>query len=66
MAKCFWCDGTGKFKQPRDNEMFDKIFDSYDSAGIFNMGECREKALKETGYDLVQCKHCNGTGIEKD
>lgn len=66
MAKCFWCDGTGKFKQPRDQKKYDMIFDHYDSPGTMTMGECREKALEEVGYDLITCEHCNGTGIQKD
>nr|DAG37504.1 MAG TPA: transposase-like protein [Caudoviricetes sp.] len=42
------------------------IFDQYDSPGTMTMGECREKALEEVGYDLITCEHCNGTGIQKD
>ena len=66
MSKCFWCDGTGKFKKPRDKEKFDQLFDYYDSPGPLSMGECRERALEKTGFDLVKCEHCNGTGIQKD
>ena len=36
------------------------IFDHYDSLGTMAMGECREKALEEVGYDLITCEHCNG------
>lgn len=66
MSKCFWCDGTGKFKKPRDKEKFDQLFDYYDSPRTLSMGECRERALEKTGFDLVKCEHCNGTGIQKD
>ena len=66
MSKCFWCDGTGKFKKPRDKEKFDQLFDYYDSPGTLSLGECRERALEKTGFDLVKCEHCNGTGIQKD
>lgn len=62
MARCFWCDGTGKFKQPRNEEKYNQLFDMYDAPGVLTMGECREKALEEVGYDLIKCTHCNGTG----
>ena len=65
-ATCFWCEGTGKFKKPRDEEKYSEIFDRYDAPGTLSMGECRKRALEEVGYDLVKCKHCNGTGIQKD
>ncbi|MBO5484328.1 MAG: hypothetical protein J5979_03845 [Lachnospiraceae bacterium] len=62
MEKCSWCDGIGKFKQPNDEEKYSDAFDKYDAQGIFNMEECRAKALKEVGYTLVKCSHCNGIG----
>lgn len=65
MGTCFWCEGTGKFKKPRDEEKYSEIFDRYDAPGTLSMGECRKRALEEVGYDLVKCKHCNGTGIQK-
>ena len=66
MGKCFWCEGTGKFKKPRAEKKYSELFDRYDAPGTLTMGECRKRALKEVGYDLVKCEHCNGTGIQKD
>ncbi len=63
---CFYCDGTGKFKKPNDDEAFDKRFDHYDSMSYFiSMGEMREKALEDVGYTLIDCPYCGGTGIAK-
>jgi hypothetical protein len=56
----------GNSKKPRDEEKYSEIFDRYDAPGTLSMGECRKRALEEVGYDLVKCKHCNGTGIQKD
>lgn len=62
MEKCFWCEGKGRFRQPNDEKEYSIVFDKYDAQGVFSMGECREKALKEVGYTLIKCPHCNGTG----
>ena len=61
MEKCSWCEGTGKFKESNNQEKYNDEFDKYDAQGVFNMGECREKALKEVGYTLIKCSHCNGS-----
>ncbi len=66
MGRCFWCEGTGKFKKPRNEEKYSELFDMYDSPGTLTHGECRERALKKVGYDLVKCDHCNGTGITNE
>lgn len=55
---CFYCNGTGKFKKPNDEEDFDRRFDRY--AEFLSMGEAREKALKDTGYTLIDCPYCSG------
>ena len=62
---CFYCDGTGKYKEPLDDEAFDKRFDHYDSMAHFiSMNEMRERALEDVGYRLIDCPYCGGTGIE--
>lgn len=66
MARCFWCEGTGKFKQPRDEEKYSELFDMYDAPGTLTHGQCRERALKKIGYYLIECPHCHGTGIIED
>lgn len=60
--KCFWCDGTGKEKIPKNEEKFDVEFDRLEAMGQFSLNECREKALKFAGYEERICSHCNGTG----
>lgn len=55
------CEG-GKTKK----FLFSYIPERDDAPGTLSMGECRKRALEEVGYDLVKCKHCNGTGIQKD
>lgn len=62
--KCWYCEGTGKLKKPVNQEDFEKEFDRLDAIGQFNMHDCREKALDESGYTIVECHNCNGTGIE--
>lgn len=66
MEKCSYCKGTGKLEKPRDEKKFSELFDKYDATGTLTMGECRQKALKEVGCDLIECEHCNGTGIRKN
>lgn len=60
--ECAWCDGTGKFLKPRNENKFDEAFDKYDSQGCFTHGQCRKMVLEEVGYDEIECPKCNGTG----
>ena len=61
--ECFLCDGTGRYKQPNDEEAFDKAFDAHDSKAYFiNTKECRETALEEVGYTEIVCPACGGSG----
>ncbi len=57
--ECCWCNGTGKFKEPYNSQKYEEVFDKYDSMGVFNMEECRDKALEYTGYKIVKCPLCN-------
>ncbi len=59
---CSYCEGTGKFKKPNDEEAFDRKFDYYDKPGFMSMGEIREKALNEVGYTPIVCPNCGGKG----
>ena len=62
--KCPYCDGTGKYKKPNDEEEYARKFDYYaDKAYFISMGEAREKALADVGYTLIVCPECGGTGI---
>lgn len=57
--KCSYCDGTGKFKKPLNDEEYDRKFDYYcDKAYFISMGEARENALADVGYTLIDCPYC--------
>lgn len=63
--KCYWCDGTGRFKKPKDDDAFDKAFDRYDKLAHFiSMGEMRQRALEDVGYTEIECPYCGGSGEE--
>lgn len=64
MRKCTFCGGTGKYKEPNNVEEFDIEFDRLDKPGFLSLNEAREKALLKTGYTLITCPNCNGTGSE--
>lgn len=54
-----FCDGTGKYKKPNNEEEYDRVFDIYDSkSGFLSMGEIREKALNDVGYTEIDCPYC--------
>lgn len=56
---CFYCNGTGKFKKPLNEEEYEKRFDYYDSkADFISMGQSRERALADVGYTLIDCPYC--------
>jgi hypothetical protein len=40
MDYCAACSNTGRYKQPNDNEEFDRLFEKYDRPGTMNMHEC--------------------------
>lgn len=57
--KCSYCEGTGKFKKPNNDEEYSRRFDYYaDKAYFISMGEAREKALDDVGYTLIDCPYC--------
>jgi RecJ-like exonuclease len=62
MNNCSLCNGTGKFEEPNNMEAFDKEFERLDSMGDQNMDHCRKKALEYSGYTIIDCPKCNGTG----
>lgn len=64
--KCWYCEGTGKYKKPLNKEEFDKEFDRLEDLAIFNTFQCREMALEETGYTIEKCQNCHGTGFVDD
>lgn len=60
---CSYCDGTGKFKKPNDEDAYSRRFDYHaDKAYFISHGEAREKALNDVGYTLITCPVCGGSG----
>lgn len=60
MEYCLFCDNTGVYLKPNDEEAYDKAFDYYDDMAIFNHSETRKKALDDVGYTRVTpCPHCH-------
>ena len=63
--RCSYCEGTGKFKSPLNEEEYEKRFDYYESkADFISMGQCRERALADVGYTLIDCPYCNSAAAE--
>ncbi|MDU1031632.1 hypothetical protein ACQPUQ_10000 [Clostridium paraputrificum] len=58
-CNCDWCDDTGVYLEPCNNEVYSKAFDRYDAMGIFNNDEARKKALDDSGYTCINpCPYC--------
>lgn len=67
MSKCYFCDGTGKYRRPKDEERFEKLVDREMEKGYFvNIAMAQEKAYKEVGYDIIDCPHCQVCATEED
>lgn len=65
--KCSYCDGTGKYKKPNNDEEYSRRFDWYeDKAYFISTGEAREKALNDVGYTLIDCPYCAKSGEESE
>lgn len=63
MNKCYFCDGTGKWKKPNNEEEFDRLIDIEMDKGYFVNGHmAREKAYIKVGFTIEKCPICNGTG----
>ena len=62
MTKCYKCDGTGRYKQPNDEELFNELVDKYDNEGSHSTYECIKMALNYTGYTIIPCPVCKGAG----
>ena len=57
--KCNYCNGTGKYKEPKDKELFDKLVDNeMEKAYFVNYAMAEEKAYKEVGYTIIDCPYC--------
>ncbi len=57
---CNRCNDTGRYKEPKNKELFDRLVDSeIEKAYMVNYAMAEEKAYKEVGYNLVDCPFCN-------
>lgn len=63
--KCTFCEGSGRHEEPINKDIFNQEFDRLDDKGYLNMDECRKEALKKSGYTVIECPRCNGTGLQK-
>lgn len=59
MDYCLQCSNTGRYKQAKDNEKFEKEFDRLDDMGCFDHAHCYKEAMDYAGYNiLTPCPHC--------
>ena len=57
--KCNYCKDTGKYKEPKNKELFDRLVEQeMDKAYFVNYAMAEEKAYKEVGYTLIDCPYC--------
>lgn len=57
---CSFCNDTGKYKKPNNQDEFDRIVDSeIEKAYFVNYDMARKKAYKQVGYTLIDCPYCN-------
>ena len=57
--QCIYCNDTGKYKEPKNKELFDRLVDiEMDKAYFVNYAMAEEKAYKEVGYTLIDCPYC--------
>lgn len=64
--KCDYCNGTGKYKKPNDQEKFDNLVDCEMEKGYFvNLEMAEEKAYKAVGYTVIDCPNCQGNQEDK-
>lgn len=60
--KCRYCNGTGKYQQPKDIERFNHIVDTeMEKAYFVNYDTAENKAYKDVGFDLIECSYYNNT-----
>ena len=57
--KCIYCKDTGKYKEPKNKELFDQLVDTeMDKAYFVNYAMAEEKAYEKVGYTLIDCPYC--------
>lgn len=64
MDKCKYCNGTGKYKQPKDKARFDRYVDwEVDKGYHVNYAIAEEKAYNAVGYTVIDCPYCKGENV---
>lgn len=57
--KCRYCNDTGKYRKPKNQEKFDSLVDcEMEKAYFVNYDMAEKKAYKEVGYTLIDCPYC--------
>ncbi len=65
--KCQYCKGTGKYREPKDKQEFDRLIDTEMEKGYFiTYGMAEEKAYKEVGYTVINCPYCTSFNRERN
>ena len=58
--KCYYCNDTGKYKKPNNQEKFDEIIDyETEKSDFVNYEMAEKRAYKEVGYTLIDCPYCS-------
>lgn len=66
MMNCTYCKDTGKYKEPKNKELFDRLVDQeMEKAYFVNYDMAEEKAYKEVGYTLIDCPYCKKGNVSK-
>lgn len=56
---CVYCDTTGTYLKPIDQESFSYYFDLFFCCGLYNRKMARDMALIEAGYEQSPCPYCD-------
>ena len=63
--KCRYCKDTGKYRQPKDVERFERLIDvEMEKAYHVNYEIAEEKAYKTVGYTDIDCPYCSRRDAE--
>ena len=56
---CSYCGGTGKYKKPHDQKLFDELIDAeMDKGYSVNYYMAEKMAYSRVGYTFEPCPHC--------
>ena len=56
---CRHCKNTGKYKEPKNKELFDRLVDTeMDKAYFVNYAMAEDIAYDKVCYDMIDCPFC--------